>query len=187
MAQTRVIESVEFPPAGRYELDVAHTGLEFVARHMLTRVRGRFTDFSGWIEIAEVPEDSAVEVEIQATSIQTNVERRDNHLRSGDFLLIDEHPILSFKSTRVRPTGGNEFDLEGDLTIKGISKPVTLKAEFLGWGPDPEGRPLVAFAAKTTIDREDWDMTWNMAVETGGFLVGKKVDLEIDVEARKVD
>jgi polyisoprenoid-binding protein YceI len=187
MAQaTRVVNGVELPPAGRYELDVAHTAVEFVARHMLTKVRGRFTEFSGWIDVAEDPEASKAEVEIASASIQTNTDQRDAHLRSGDFLQIEEYPRLTFVSTAVRPAGGTRFELDGDLTIKGITRPVTLDAQFLGWGPNPEGTTIVSFSAKTTIDREDWDMTWNLVVETGGFLVGKKVDLELEVEAKKV-
>jgi polyisoprenoid-binding protein YceI len=184
MAQaTRVVNGVELPPVGRYELDLAHTTLDFVARHMLTKVRGRFTEFTGWIDIAEDPEASRTEIQIEAGSIQTNTEQRDAHLKSGDFLLIEKYPTLTFASAAVRPTGGSRFELDGDLTIKGITRPVTLSAEFVGWGPNHEGTPMVSFSARTTIDREDWDMTWNMVVETGGFLVGKKVDLEIEVEA----
>ena len=101
-------------------------------------------------------------------------------------LEIEKHPVLTFTSTAVRPTGGTSFELDGDLTIKDITRPVTLSGEFLGWGPDMEAKPMFAASAKTTIDREDWGMTWNMAVEAGGFLVGKKVDLEIEVEAHRV-
>src|SRR6266511_4177506 len=103
-----------------------------------------------------------------------------------DFLEIEKHPVLAFRSTAVRPTGGTSFELDGDLTIKDITRPVTLCGEFLGWGPNMQGEPMLAASAKTTIDREDWGMTWNMAVEAGGFLVGKKVDLEIEVEAHRV-
>ncbi len=185
MAQTaREYKGISIPPAGKWELDPAHTTLDFVARHMLTRVRGRFTEFSGAIEIGEKPGDTHVEAEIQAASIQTNTQMRDDHLRSGDFLEVEKYPVLAFRSTALRPTGGSEFELDGELTIKDITRPVTMKGEFLGWGPDHQGTPMLAASAKTTIEREDWDMTWNMVVETGGFLVGKKVDIEIEVEAR---
>jgi polyisoprenoid-binding protein YceI len=181
------IEGVEMPPAGTYELDLAHTSVEFVARHMLSRVRGRFTDFSGAIEVAENPEDSSVNVEIKTASIKTDTEKRDEHLKSGDFLLIEEYPTMTFTSTAVRPTGGTTFELDGELTIKGVTKPVTLTGEFLGAGPGVDGEtPMLAASARTTIEREDWGVNWNMAVETGGFLVSKKVDLEIEVEAHKV-
>jgi polyisoprenoid-binding protein YceI len=109
---------------------------------------------------------------------------RDDHLRSDDFLEVEEYPVMTFRSTELRPTGENTFQLVGDLTIKGITRQVVLDAEFNGWGPGmtPENPPLAAFSAKTQIDREDWDMTWNVAVETGGFLVSKKVQIEIETE-----
>lgn len=191
MAQTEVqgrqYQGVSIPPAGTYDLDAVHTVVGFVARHMLSKVRGQFTEFSGAIEVGDSPEESHVEVEVKTGSITTHTEKRDHHLMSGDFLEIEKYPVLTFKSTAVRPKGGTSFELDGDLTIKDITRPVTLSGEFLGWGPDTEGNAMFAASAKTTIDREDWDMTWNMAVETGGFLVGKKVDLEIEVEAHRVD
>jgi polyisoprenoid-binding protein YceI len=177
--------SVQLPTPGKYELDVGHTAVEFVARHMLTKVRGRFTEFSGTIEVGETPEESSMEVEIKAASIQSNLEQRDTHLKSGDFLDLETYPVITFRSTAVRVTGESTFELDGDLTIKDITHPVTLKGEYHGTGPDWEGNQVFGASAKTTIDREDWDMTWNMAVEAGGFLVGKKVDLEIEVEAHK--
>jgi polyisoprenoid-binding protein YceI len=185
--QGREYQGVAIPPTGTYELDVVHTVVGFVARHMLSKVRGQFTDFTGTVEVGESPRDSHVEVELKSESITTHTEKRDQHLMSGDFLEIEKYPVLTFKSTAVRPKGGTSFELDGDLTIKDITRPVTLSGEFLGWGPDMEGKAMFAASAKTTIDREDWDMTWNMAVETGGFLVGKKVDLEIEVEAHRVD
>lgn len=153
---------------------------------MLSKVRGRFTNFQGTVRVAETLEDSSVEVEIQTESIQTNTEQRDQHLRSGDFLLVEEHPTLTFRSSGVRRVGDTGFELDGDLTIKGESHPVTLEGEFLGWGPNMEGTPVIFASARTTIDREEWDMTWNVVVETGGFLVGKKVSLEVEVEAVQV-
>ena len=186
--EARIIDGVELPVVGRYELDLAHTSVEFVARHMLTKVRGRFTEFSGTIAVAEKPEGSSVSVEIKTASIQTDTGKRDEHLRSGDFLLIEEYPVITFTSTGVRRTGGTGFELDGDLTIKDVTKPVTLTGEFLGAGPGMDGKtPMLAATARTTIEREDWGVNWNMAVVTGGFLVSKKVDLEIEVEAHKVD
>jgi polyisoprenoid-binding protein YceI len=183
----REAEHLELPAVGTYALDVSHTAVEFVARHMLTKVRGRFTEFSGQIEVAERPEDSSVSVEIKTDSIQTDTGKRDEHLKSGDFLLIEEYPTITFTSTAVRPTGGTAFELDGDLTIKDVTKPVTLVGEFLGTGPGMDGEtPMLAATAKTTIQREDWGVNWNMAVETGGFLVSKSVDLEIEVEAHKI-
>src|SRR5438477_5840795 len=184
--QGREYRGVSIPPVGMYELDRTHTVVGFVARHMLSKVRGQFTEFTGTIEVGDSPEDSRVEVEVKTESITTHTEKRDQHLMSGDFLEIEKYPVLTFTSTAVRPTGGSSFELDGDLTIKDITRRVTLAGEFLGWGPDMDGKPMFAASAKTTIDREDWGMTWNMAVEAGGFLVGKKVDLEIEVEAHRV-
>jgi len=182
----REYEGVSIPPVGTYELDPAHTVVGFVARHMLSKVRGQFTEFTGTIEVGESPQVSRADVEVKTGSITTHTEKRDQHLMSGDFLEIEKYPVLTFKSTAVRPTGGTSFELEGVLTIKDITRSVTLSGEFLGWGPNMQGEPMFAASAKTTIDREDWGMTWNMAVEAGGFLVGKKVDLEIEVEAHRL-
>ncbi len=185
--QERTVNGISIPPTGKYELDPAHTAVEFVARHMLTKVRGRFTRFEGWFDLAENPEDSSLHVEIEAGSIQTNTEQRDDHLRSGDFLLAEEHPTLVFESTAVRIGEGSAFEIDGDLTIRGVTNPVTLTGAFLGWGPGMrEGSTVASFSAKTSIDREDWDITWNAVVETGGFLVGKRVDIEIEVEALRM-
>jgi polyisoprenoid-binding protein YceI len=186
-SEARAVDGIELPPPGTYAFDKAHTQVEFVARHMLTKVRGRFTEFDGELVIGQGPDDSHVEVEIEAASIQTNQDMRDDHLRSGDFLEIEKYPKLTFTSTAVRPTGGNTFQLVGDLTIKDTTREVVLDAEFEGFGPGLRGGTLVAFSAKTEIDREDWDMTWNVAVETGGLLVGKKVQIEIAVEALLAD
>jgi polyisoprenoid-binding protein YceI len=174
------------PPAGTYELDTTHSTVEFVARHMLSKVRGRFTEFTGSVVVGDTPETSSVEVEVVAGSVTTHLERRDNHLKSGDFFELERYPTFGFRSTAVRVTGQDTFEIDGDLTIKDITNPVTLHGEFLGWGPNMEGNPMFAASAKATVDREDWDMTWNMTVETGGFLVSKKVDIEIEVEAHKV-
>src|SRR6059036_99695 len=184
--QDREYQGVSIPLVGTYELDALHTVVGFVARHKLSKVRGQFTDFTGTIEVGDSPQDSSVEVEVKTESITTHTDKRDQHLMSGDFLEIEKYPELRFTSTAVRPTGGTSFELDGDLTIKDITRPVTLSGEFLGSGPDMEGEPMLAASARTTIDREDWGMTWNMAVEAGGFLVGKKVDLEIEVEAHLV-
>ncbi|MEP6477121.1 MAG: YceI family protein [Actinomycetota bacterium] len=184
MAQVETTTTL--PPAGTYELDPTHSTIEFVARHMISKVRGRFTEFTGTVEVGETPEAGSVQVEVVASSVTTHMEQRDTHLKSGDFFDLETHPTFSFRSTAVRVTGDDTFELDGDLTIKDITNPVTFKGEYLGWGPDMEGNPLFAASAKTTVEREDWDMTWNMAVETGGFLVSKKVDIEVEVEAHKV-
>jgi polyisoprenoid-binding protein YceI len=180
----RVIEGVELPPAGTYRFDKTHTSIEFVARHMLSKVRGRFDEFDGTIVIGDTLEDSFAEVELGAASIETKTDMRDNHLRSADFLDAERFPKLTFRSREIRPTGGNTFELVGDLTIKDITHEVVLEAEFHGFGtgPMPDAPLHAAFSASGEIDREDWDMTWNVAVETGGWLVSKKVKLEIETE-----
>jgi len=180
----QVIERTQLPPAGTWTFDKNHTNVGFVARHMLSRVHGVFNLVDGKVVIGERPEDSHAEVEIDAGSVETKTEMRDNHLRSADFFDVENHPKLSFRSREIRPTGGTTFQLVGDLTIKGITREVVLDAEFLGWGPGPsaESAMMAAFTASTEVDREDWYLTWNMAVETGGLLVGKKVKIEIDTE-----
>ena len=186
MAQAvRTLEGVEFPPRGRTRSIPAHSSVGFVVRHLLSKARGRFTDFSGEVVIGDGPEDSSANVEIMASSVNTDQEMRDNHLKSGDFLLTEEHPTITFRSTAVRPTGGNAFELDGDLTIRGITKPVTLDAAFAGMGVTGQGTPMLGFSAKTSIDREAFDIMWNAALETGGLVLGKKVEIEIDVELLK--
>jgi polyisoprenoid-binding protein YceI len=182
----RIAQGVVLPAPGTYELDPAHTSVEFVARHIFTKVRGRFTDFSGTIEVAERPEDSSALVEISAASVQTDQEQRDGHLKSGDFFDVDTWPAITFRSTGVCITGEATFDLLGELTIRGVTNPVTFSAEYLGTDTNPFGDPVFAATARTTLEREDWDLTWNMVLESGGFLVSKTVDLEIEVEAKKV-
>jgi polyisoprenoid-binding protein YceI len=180
--ETRTVNGIALPPVGNYAFDTAHTTIGFVARHMLSKVRGRFTAYEGEVVVGETPGDSSVRIDIQADSITTDSQMRDDHLRSGDFLEADTYPTITFRSTGVRVGEESGFELDGDLTIHGVTRPVTLEAEFLGHGPGMQGGTLAAFSAKTTIDREDWDLTWNVAVETGGLLVGKKVDVVIDAE-----
>ena len=121
-----------------------------------------------------------------AASLTTGDAKRDGHLHSPDFLDVEKYPEMRFRSTSIKQSSDDEFRIEGELTIKDITRSVTLSGEFLGWGPNMQGEPMLAASAKTTIDREDWGMTWNVAAESGGFLVGKKVDLEIEVEAHRV-
>lgn len=179
-------QGVKLPPPGNYELDPAHTMVEFVARHIFTRVRGRFTDFSGTIEIAETPEASSVSVEIATASVQTNQEQRDGHLRSADFFDVEKWPAIVFRSTGVRITGEMTFEMDGELNVRDVSRPITLSCEYLGTETNPMGVTVFGATARTTVQREDWDLTWNMVLESGGLLVGKTIDLEIEVEATKV-
>jgi polyisoprenoid-binding protein YceI len=156
----------------------------FVARYaMLTKVRGHFKAFEGTIHVAEKPEDSWVELTIDASSITTDNDMRDSHLRSGDFLDLEAHPTITFRSTEIELLGDDQIRVTGDLTIRGVTKEVVLDAEYAGVGKDAYGRTRVAFSARTEIDRDDFGVSWNMALETGGFLVGKKVQIELEVQA----
>src|SRR3989441_6662506 len=146
---SREYQGVSIPPVGIYELDPTHTVVGFVARHMLSKVRGQFTEFTGTIEVGDSLEDSRVDVEVKTDSITTHTEKRDQHLMSGDFLEIERHPVLTFKSTAVRPTGGTSFELDGDLTIKDITRKVTLSGEILGWRQNMQGQPRLATWAQT--------------------------------------
>ena len=171
------------PSAGTYQIDPSHTSVGFVARHlMVTKVRGRFAEVSGSFTVAETPEESTVEAVVQAASIDTRSEDRDAHLRSADFLDVDQFPTLEFRSTRVYQERG-DWKLAGDLTIKGVSRPVVLDLDYDGEATDPWGNSKVGFTARTEIDRENWGLGWNVALETGGVLVSRKVQLELDVQA----
>jgi polyisoprenoid-binding protein YceI len=179
---TELTTSIDFPPQGDWELDPAHTVAGFVGRYlMVTKVPGKFTDVAGTIHIAERPEDSWVEVSLGTASITTDHEDRDNHLKSPDFLDVANYPSIEFRSTRVRG-GGAQWTVEGDLTIKGETRAVTLDLEYHGVVGDPWGGQRAAFTATTEINREDWGLTWNVALEAGGVLVGPKVTIEIETQ-----
>jgi polyisoprenoid-binding protein YceI len=183
-ASTREYQGSPVPVAGTYDLDQAHTSVEFVARHlMISKVRGRFADFSGSVHIAEVPEESSVEVTINAASVDTNQDQRDAHLRSGDFFDVEKYPTLRFQSTSVALEGDNQWKVTGDLTVRDATRPVVLDVEFEGANTTPWGTQAVAFSASTEIDREEFGLTYNQALETGGVVVGKKVRIELNVEA----
>jgi polyisoprenoid-binding protein YceI len=152
---------------------------------MISKVRGGFNGFSGAIQIADVPEESSVEVSIDAASISTNDEQRDGHLRSADFFDAERYPALSFRSTGVEAVKGDHWKVTGDLTIRETTKPVVLDVTFDGAQTDPWGGARLGFSANTEIDREDWGLTWNQALETGGVLVGKKIKIELGVEATR--
>jgi polyisoprenoid-binding protein YceI len=181
---TRTLGGVEVPASGDWIFDPPHTNVMFVARYaMLTKVRGHFQTFEGAIHVAEKPEDSWVELTIDASSITTDNETRDNHLRSGDFLDLQNHPTITFRSRKVELLGGSQLRVTGDLTIRGVTKQVVLDAEYVGVAKDAYGRTRVAFSARAEIDRDDFGVSWNMALETGGLLVGKRVQIELEVQA----
>jgi polyisoprenoid-binding protein YceI len=184
---TRVVNGRQVPEPGTWAIDPSHASFEFVARHLMAKVRGSFPGVSGVATVAEVPEESTLEIEIDTTTIDTKDSNRDAHLRSNDFFGVEDHPTISFRSTAVRPDEGeNEWKVDGDLTIKGVTRPVTVDVEFLGAGIDPWGNQRIGFSGVVPeVNREDWGLTWNAALETGGFLLSRSVRLEIEAELIK--
>jgi polyisoprenoid-binding protein YceI len=167
-----------------YAIDKAHSEAAFEVRHLLGRVRGQFADFGGTIAFdPDALETGSVEVTIQAASINTNEPARDAHLRSTDFFSVEEHPVLTFRSRQVIPRSPAEFDVVGDLTIRGITRPVTLAATYLGAATDPWGHDKIGFEAETRLNRKDFGLHWNAALETGGFLVGDEVRVQLSIQA----
>jgi polyisoprenoid-binding protein YceI len=182
-AVTRLADGTELPAAGRWQIDPGHTELAFVGRHfMLTKVRGRFTGLSGVIQVADEPGDTTVEVTIEMTSVESGSQARDDHLRSADFFDTARHPAAGFCG-RAADWQGTRGLLTGELTLRGIARPVTLQAEYLGYVADPWGGHRAVFTAAGTINRDDWDLTWNMPLDGGRLLVSKEIRIEIELEA----
>lgn len=170
---------------GTYTFDPSHSRVGFVARHaMVTKVRGAFNEVegTGYLDASD-PGNSRLEVTIQAKSIDTRNEDRDNHLRSNDFLDMENHPTIHFVSTAVEPAGDDRFLVTGDLTIRGVTRPVTVDFEFTGSATDPFGNDRIGLEGSTVINRKDWGVNWNAALEAGGVLVSEKVTLEFEVSA----
>lgn len=181
---TRTVNGVDFPAVGTYDVDVSHTRLGFAVRHMaVSKVRGEFGEFSGTLELAENPVDSKISVTLQAGSVDTKDENRDNHLRTNDFFDVENHPEWTFTSTAIRPVTATEWQVDGDLTIRGVTKQVTLDATFEGVVTDPYGFHRVGFSATTSIVRDDFGVSFNGALEAGGVIVSKKVDIDLELEA----
>jgi polyisoprenoid-binding protein YceI len=181
---SRTYNGVEIPVPGTYVLDQNHRRVGFVARHlMVSKVRGHFADATATITVAEDPLQSSVTATLQAASITTNQEQRDAHLKSADFLDVEKFTTLEYRSTGVKSIDGNEFVLTGELTIKDVTVPVELNVELEGVGRSPYGQDVFGFSATAEIDREEFGITWNVALETGGVMVGKKIKLEIEGEA----
>jgi polyisoprenoid-binding protein YceI len=184
ITSTREYRGLQIPVAGTYTLDAAHKRVGFVARHlMVSKVRGNFGEATATITVGEDPLQSSVTATIQTGSVFTGQPDRDNHLRTGDFFEAEKYPTIEYRSTGIKSFEGNEFVLEGELTIKGITKSVDLVVEFEGAGRSPYGKDVFGFSATTEIDREDWGLTWNVALESGGVMIGKKVKIEIEGEA----
>ena len=176
--------STNTPTTRTLRFDKAHSEATFQVRHLLTKVRGRFTDFEGTIEVNDAkPEQSSVSLTIQAASIDTNESQRDQHLRSADFFDVDKFPVLTFKSASMVRKGAEEFAVTGDLTIHGVTRTVTLPVSYLGVAKDPWGNMKHGFETELTINRKDFGLTWNAALETGGLLVGDDVKVSVSIQA----
>ena len=172
-------------PTGTWTVDPTHTRIGFVARHMMvTKVRGSFSEFSAEIEIADDPLESKLTAEVQMASLDTGNADRDGHLRTNDFFDIEHHPTMRLVATGFEGSG-ETYTMHADLTIKGVTKPVDFELEFDGVGQDPWGGTRAGFTAATTINRKDWGIEWNAPLETGGVLVGEKVQIELDVQLVK--
>lgn len=167
---------------GTWALDKTHTTIGFSAKHlMVSRVRGHFENFDAKVEIAQDLTESKIEVDLEAASITTGVADRDGHLRSGDFLDVENHPTLRFVSTDI-VSDGEDWKVTGALTIRDVTRPITLHVIYEGSATDPWGNEKVGFSASAKMNREDWGLTWNAALEGGGWLVSKDVTLEIEGE-----
>lgn len=169
----------------RWEIDSSHSGIHFSVRHLvIAKVRGQFSRWSGTLQVpAQGFERASLDVIIDAGSIDTGVTDRDAHLRSADFLDVEQFPEITFKSTKVEAAGADRHRVLGLLTIKGVARAVALDVENLGRAKDPWGNERAAFSAKTSVDRRDFGLTWNQVLETGGVMVGERIDIEIEIQA----
>ena len=179
----REVDGRSVPIAGTWTLDPAHTAAEFTARHlMITKVRGGFSAVSGSFTVGDDPRQSTVEVSVEAASISTGTADRDAHLTSPDFLDVENYPTLSFVGTSME-SDGDAWVLHGELTIRDVTRPVDLRVDFHGTAADPWGNTRTLFSARGQLVRADWGITWNVPLESGGVLVSKSVDLEIEAQA----
>jgi polyisoprenoid-binding protein YceI len=171
-----------------WNIDYKHSNIEFTARHMMfTKVRGRFDEFEGQINFdPSNPTNTTINVEIETASITTSDNDRDNHLRSADFLQVEDYPTMKFGSKRIEQKDKNHATLIGDLTIRDQTREVSLDVEYFGLQTDPWGGTRAVFSGSTTINRKDWDLTWNVALETGGFLVSDKLEINVEIQLVQV-
>lgn len=166
-----------------FVVDQAHSEVLFQVRHLITKVRGRFSDFSGTVDFDEArPDRSRVSFVIQARSVDTNQPDRDTHLRSDDFFAVEKFPTLTFSSSRIIDRGNNQFDVAGELSIRGVTQPIVLPVSYLGKAKDPWGNEKLAFETEVTLDRKEFGLVWNAALETGGFLVGDQVKVSVSLQ-----
>jgi len=172
--------------ADTYVVDKTHSEALFTIKHLMSRVTGRFSDLSGSIAVDVAnPAASSVEFTINAASIDTNAADRDKDLRSPNFFDVEKYPTITFKSSKVTPAGKDKFTVEGSLTMHGVAKQVSLPVEFLGFGKDPWGNDKAGFAVETVLNRKDYGLNWNKALDQGGFLLGDDVKVVISLEAAK--
>ncbi|GGU15769.1 YceI family protein [Streptomyces violascens] len=183
---------VEVDPAlaalsGTYTIDPAHSSIGFTVRHaMVTNVRGSFTDHEGTLTLdGSNPGASSASIDVKIASIDTGIADRDGHLRSGDFFDAEQFPLMSFRSTGAKELGGDKYRIIGDLTIKDVTRPLSIDLEFNGSATDPYGNQRIGFEGSAEILRSDWGLTWNAALETGGVMVSDKVKLTFDISAIK--
>jgi polyisoprenoid-binding protein YceI len=177
--------SIEDLTPGTWTIDASHSRVGFVARHlMIAKTRGHFASFSGTITVPADRLGATVEATVDAASVTTGDPARDGHLRSADFFDVETHPTWSLRSTGVKADGG-DYVLLADLTVRGVTRPVEFELEFEGVTQDPWGNTKAGFSATTDISRKEWGLEWNVALETGGVLVGDKVKIELEIEAAK--
>src|SRR5919109_1350472 len=173
-------------PTGTWKVDPAHSNVEFSVKHLgIATVRGKFNDFEGTLEIGDDLDSARAHGTVQTASVYTNEDQRDNHLRSQDFFHAEAHPELSFESTAIRPIDDDTFEIEGDLTMRGVSRPITLNAEVQGTESDPWGNERVGLEVTGQLNRGDWGMTFNQALGSGNVLVSDRVKLSLDISAVK--
>lgn len=179
---SNAIENVDLKKL--WVVDVAHTNINFTVSHMvISEVTGTFKEFEGTVSASKEDfSDAEINVQMKSKSINTENNDRDNHLRSADFFDVENHPVLTFKSTAIQSNSNNKLTISGDLTLRGITKQVVLDAKFKGQAVNPWGQIVAAFKATTTINRKEWGLVWNAALEAGGFLVGENIELNLNIE-----
>ncbi len=166
-----------------YTSDKAHSEFNFVIRHLVSHVSGRFNDFTATLKLDPAkPEASSVEIVIKAASIDTRIEDRDKHLRSADFFDVQKYPEITFKSTKIKSTGKDTYDVSGNLTMRGVTREITLPVTFLGFIKDPRGSQRGGFSTETKLNRKDYGINWNRALDAGGFLLGDEVRVTVNLE-----
>ncbi len=183
---TEVQESQSPLPTGTWQVDPVHSSVEFQVKHLgIATVKGQFKEFEGTLEFG--PDGASAHGTVKVASVDTREPQRDDHLRSADFFEVDTYPEIAFKSTAIRPTGSDEFEIDSELTIHGITRPVTLKATLEGTETDPQGNPRVGISASGQIDRSDFEMRFNAALGSGNVVVSDKVKILVDISAVKTD